>query len=175
MCFAHLLKRVDFDMVVGHLALIHIIKGKEDPGTTRIRRLLEVLSSYSFTLYYIKGKDIILSDFLLRQKVNDSNPHKIIPISFNMRDILQDRYYNIKSIRREDKYMIQARSQAKASRVNLPEVRGRDKGLDPHIRPERQTIKQTVTQAEVRTPTYKPRVGQGRAGLRRKVKMVTSP
>ena len=51
--FAHLLKRVDFDTIVDHLALTHIIK-----------RLLEVISSYSFNFYYMKGKDMILSDFL---------------------------------------------------------------------------------------------------------------
>ena len=49
-----------------------------------------------------------------------------------------------------------------------------DKGLDPHIRPEGQTLKPTVTQTEVKTLTYKCRVGQGRAGLGRKAKMVTS-
>ena len=51
--FSHLLKKVD------------IIKSKVEP-TTRIKRLLEVLSSYSFNLYYVKGKGMILSDFLSR-------------------------------------------------------------------------------------------------------------
>ena len=62
--FAHLLKRVDFDAIVDHLALMHIIKSKAEPATTRIKRLLELISSYSFNLYYIKGKDMILSNFL---------------------------------------------------------------------------------------------------------------
>ena len=62
--FAHLLKRVDFDVVVDHLAITHIMKSKMEPATNRIRRLLEILSSYSFNLYYINGKDMILSDFL---------------------------------------------------------------------------------------------------------------
>ena len=62
--FAHLLKRVDFDAVVDHLALTHIIKSKAEPTTTRINCLLELISSYSFNLYYMKGKDMILSDFL---------------------------------------------------------------------------------------------------------------
>ena len=53
-----------------------------------------MLSSYSFNLYYIKRKDMILSDFLSRQKHDNSNPHEIIPISFNMQSILQIRYYN---------------------------------------------------------------------------------
>ena len=59
---------MDFDAIVDHLALTHIIKSKVELATTRIKRLLEVLSSYSFNLYYIKGKDMILSDFLSRNK-----------------------------------------------------------------------------------------------------------
>ena len=38
---------------------------------------------------------MILSDFLSRQKHDDSNPHETMPISFNMKNILQSRYYNI--------------------------------------------------------------------------------
>ena len=62
--FSHLLKRVDFDVIVDHFALTHIIKSKMEPATTRIKRLLELISSYLFNLYYMKGKDMILSDFL---------------------------------------------------------------------------------------------------------------
>ena len=62
--FSHLLKRVDFDTIVDHLALTHIIKSKVEPTTPRIKKLLELISSYSFNLYYMKGKDMILSDFL---------------------------------------------------------------------------------------------------------------
>ena len=94
MSFAHLLKRVDFDATVDHLALVHILKSKAEPTTTRIKRLLEVLSMYSFNLYYMKGKDVILSDFLLRQRVDKSNPHEIIPISFDMKAILKEKYYS---------------------------------------------------------------------------------
>ena len=82
--FSHLLKRVDFDAIVDHLALTHIIKSKTEPVTTRITRLLELISSYSFNLYYMKGKDMILSEFLSRQTPDDRNPHEIILISFNM-------------------------------------------------------------------------------------------
>ena len=52
--FSHLLKKVDFDAIVDHLALTHIIKSKMEPVTTRIKRLLELISSYSFNLYYMK-------------------------------------------------------------------------------------------------------------------------
>ena len=80
--FVHLLKKADFDAMVDHLAIMHIMKSKAEPATTRIKRLLELLSSYSFNLYYIKGKDMVLSDFLSRQRTDDGNPHEIIPISF---------------------------------------------------------------------------------------------
>ena len=62
--FAHLLNRVHLDAVVDHLDLTHIMRSKVEPTTMRIKRLLEVLRSYSFNLYYIKGKDMILSDFV---------------------------------------------------------------------------------------------------------------
>ena len=63
--FSHLLKRVDFDAIVDHLALTHIIKSKAELVTPRIKRLLEFISSYAFNLHYMKGKDMTLSDFFL--------------------------------------------------------------------------------------------------------------
>ena len=39
--FSHLLKRVYFDAIVDHLALMHIIKSRVEPATTKIKRLLE--------------------------------------------------------------------------------------------------------------------------------------
>ena len=115
--FAHLLKRVDFDAVVDHLAIMHIMKSEMEPATNRIKRLLEILISYSFNLYYIKGKDMILSDFLSRQIEDDSNLHEIIPISFNIKEVLKLNYQNMV----KDTYMVQARSQAKAQ-ANTPAV-----------------------------------------------------
>ena len=91
-----------------------------EPATTRIKRLLEILSSYSFNLYYIKGKDIIFSDFISRQKHDNSNPDETIPISFNMQNMLHFRYYNIGE-RKEGKYLAQTTSQAKSSGIILPE------------------------------------------------------
>ena len=38
---------------------------------------------------------MILTDFLSRQETDKSNPHEIIPISFDMKAILNDRYYNV--------------------------------------------------------------------------------
>ena len=52
---------------------------------------------------------MVLSDFLSGQKHDDSNPHEIIPIVFNMQ---------------VGKYLVQTRSQAKSSGISLPEVYG---------------------------------------------------
>ena len=65
------------------------MKSKMEPATNKIKRLLEIFSSYSFNLY---------------------DPHEIIPISFNIREILQENYHNII----KDTYMVQRRLQAKA-------------------------------------------------------------
>ena len=159
--FAHLLRKVDFDVVVDHLAITQIMRSKVKPATNRIKRLLEVLSAYSFNLYYIKGKDMVLSNFLSRQDPGDEDTKEIIPISFNMKLILQDQCYNIDE--NMDKYLVQTRSQMKASGVELPEVHGSRKGFDPHRIPEKQT--QPIASLEV---DRKPRIGQGRAGVRRK-------
>ena len=42
--FAHLLKGVDFDAIVDHLALTDIIKSKAEPATIRLKRLLELFT-----------------------------------------------------------------------------------------------------------------------------------
>ena len=159
--FTHLLRKLDFDAVVDHLAITQIMRSKVELVTNRIKRLLEVLSTYSFNLYYIKGKDMVLSDFLSRQDLGDEDTKEIIPISFNMKSILQDKYYNINE--NKDKYMVQTRLQTKASGVQLPEVHGSRKRLDPHRIPEKQT--QPIARLEM---DRKPRIGQGRAGVRRK-------
>ena len=91
--FLHLLKKVDFNAVVDHLAITHIMRSKVEPVTTRIKRLIELLSPYSFNLYYIKGKDMVLSDFLSQQKTDNSNPHEIIPISFTLKSLAGNHFY----------------------------------------------------------------------------------
>ena len=106
-------------MTVDHLALTHTIKSKAEPATPNIKRLLELISSYSFNLYYMKGKDMILSDFLSRQTHNDSNPHEVITISFNMYNMLYENYYSIEI---EDRYLVQMRSQTRVTGIMLSEV-----------------------------------------------------
>ena len=105
--FAHLLRKVDFDAVVDHLVITQIMRSKVEPATNRIKRLLEVLSAYSFNLYYIKGKDMILSDFLSRQDPGNEDTKEIIPTSFNMKKVLQDKYHNVSE--NKERYMVQTR------------------------------------------------------------------
>ena len=166
--FAHLLRKVDFDAVVDHLAITQIMRSKVELATNRIKRLLELLSAYSFNLYYMKGKDMILSDFLSRQDLGDEDTKEIIPISFNMKSVLQNKYYNVNE--NEEKYMVQTRSQTKASGVQLPQVHGSRKRLDPHKIPEKQP--QPIMGLDIER---KPRIGQGRAGVRRKALPLLDP
>ena len=161
--FSHLLKRVDFDAIVDHLALTHIIKSKMELATTRIKRLLELISCYSFNLYYMKGKDMILNEFLSQQNNDDSNPSEIIPILFDMYKILENNLNNIdKNNFSDGQYLIQTHSQAKTSGIKLPEVHGVEKSLDPDLRPEKQHT--FLKQGKLERPW----IGQGRAGSKRK-------
>ena len=173
--FLHLLKKIDFDAVVNHLAITHIMRSKAEPTTTRIKILLELLSPYSFNLYYIKGKDMVLSDFLSRQKTDDTdnNPHKLIPISFALRNQIDDHFYHINSgtdQTKTDKYSVQTRSQAKSSSIKIPEIHGANKGLDPHVQPGKQRPLpslpiQSIDKGLSTHPIPKPSIGQGRARL----------
>ena len=81
--------------------------------------------------------------------------------------MLQDKYYSLEG--ENERYMIQTRSQTKASGVQLPEVHGSRKALDPHKIPEKQP--QPIVRSSIEK---KPRLGQGRAGMRRKTKALPS-
>ena len=61
---------------------------------------------------------MIMSDFLLRQRIDKSNPHEIIPISFDMKAY----------------YLVQTHLQVKDREIKLPEVHSVDKGVDPDIK-----------------------------------------
>ena len=60
---------------------------------------------------------MVLNDFLSRQLGDDSDLHEIIPISFNIKEILKENYQNMV----KNTYMVQTRSQAKA-KANAPTV-----------------------------------------------------
>ena len=164
--FSHLLKKVDFDAVLDHLAITHIMRSKAEPATTRIKRLIELLSPYSFNLYYIKEKDMVLSDFLSRYKMDDSNPHKIIPISFTLRSQVDNHFYQINETDQPltNKYLVQTRLQAKSNGIEVPEIHGINKGLNPHVklgkqRPLPSLPPHSVDKGLPTHPIPKPRIG----------------
>ena len=71
-----------------HVAVTQILKAKTEPASNRIMRLLDHLSAYSFNLYYLKCKDMILADYLSRHHNEDEDPSDLIPVSFSkLRDI----------------------------------------------------------------------------------------
>ena len=119
--FSHLLKRVDFDVVVDHLAIPNIMKCKSGPATNRIKRLLEGLCSYKYNPYCLKGKDMGLSDFLSRLKGDKSHPHDVIPISFNLHSISTGHYYNCFKLPLEI-YRIVTISKTKLVQIKIPKA-----------------------------------------------------
>ena len=112
------------------------MKAKTEPATTRIMRLLDRLSAYSFNLYYIKGRDMILSDFLSRHKQKDSDPSELIPISFCC--LKAYRSFIAEKIG-EDIFCVKTRASAKASGEIVGEVHGAEKSLDPNYKPDHQS------------------------------------
>ena len=132
----NLLKHREFDAAVDHAAVAQIMKAKTEPATTRIMRLLDRLSAYSFNLYYVKGRDMILSDYLSRHRQKDLDPSELIPISFcclkTYRSIIDDKIG-------EEIFCIKTRASAKASGKTVGEVHGADKPLDPNYKPEHQS------------------------------------
>ena len=129
----NLLKHREFDVAVDHAAVAQIIKAKTEPATTRIMRLLDRLSAYSFNLYYVKGRDMILADYLSRHRQKDLDPSELIPISLHAyRSIIDDRIV-------EEIFCIKTRASTKASGETVGEVHGADKPLDPNYKPEHQS------------------------------------
>ena len=71
---------------------------------------------------------MVLSDFLSRQSNDDSNPHEIIHISFNMYQVLHEKYYNTEN------YLVQTLSQMRPNGIKFSEVHDMGKNLDPNIK-----------------------------------------
>ena len=79
----------------------------------------------------MKGKDLILTDFLSWIKSDDSDPSEVLPISFvdmQMTEPLPDYALQIRT-----------RSGAKREGTTVPPVHGIKKDLDPHKKPEHQS------------------------------------
>ena len=74
--------KAEIDMAVDHKAVVQIMKVKHPSVSPRVEVLLEKMLSDPFNLYYVKGKDLILVDFLSRIRSDRSDPNEVIPISF---------------------------------------------------------------------------------------------
>ena len=83
-----------------------------------------------------------------------------------MQGVLQDKYYNTSNL---VKYLVQTRCQVKSNGIKLPEVHSIVKRLDPNVQPEKQVIKPVITKVR-KVLQIKPSLGQGRTGLRCKIK-----
>ena len=138
------LKGVDFDAAVDHSAIPHIMKSKNAPATARIAKLLTELQRWSFNLYYVKGKDMILSDYLSRCQVPDDDPRVIIPISYSklmVDKLFKDNTSSDEHVQQQQ-LLVLTRGRAATEGIKVPEVQGKDKALDPHVKPEHDKKKQ---------------------------------
>ena len=145
----HLLHRVEFGCAVDHRAIPYIMKVKTLPATTRILRLLEILAGYAFNLYFVKGKDMKIYDFLSRIDVDRGNPGEVIPISFNSFSMLNT--IRKATLHQANKLLVTTRSKTKAEGATLPPVHGVQKHLDPAVKPEH--YKAAADQNKQRDPT----------------------
>ena len=150
----NLLKHREFDATVDHVAVAQIMKAKTEPATTRIMRLLDRLSAYSFNLYYVKGTDMVLADYLSRNRSKDIDPSALIPISFCCMDVYRGLLETEIGL---EMYNIGTRSSTKASGENPPEVHGADKPLDPNVKPEHQSKSKLPSIVGSRSPSKSPK------------------
>ena len=149
----NLLKHREFDAVVDHVAVTQIMKAKTEPATTRIMRLLDRLSAYSFNLYYVKSRDMILADYLSRHRNKDIDPSELIPISFCCMDVFRGLFKTEHGL---EVYNIGTRSSTKASGEIPREVHGVDKPLDPNLKPEHQSRSKLPSIVGAKSPTKSP-------------------
>ena len=112
--------------------------------------LLEHLSGYCFNLYYVKGKDMIICDYLSRIAVDKGDPSEVIPISFNA--LAQ---YRLALDYVTESFMIATRSGTSAAGINLPPVHGAQKAIDPTLKPENQSKMQEILAKPTTIPQVK--------------------
>ena len=64
--YRNLLKQGHFIAVVDHSALVQVLRSKKEPPTMRMKKIIERLTDYSFTIEYQKGESLVISDLLSR-------------------------------------------------------------------------------------------------------------
>ena len=168
----NLLKHREFDAAVDHAAVTQIMKAKTEPATTRIMRLLDRLSAYSFNLYYVKGRDMILADYLSRHRHKDLDPSELIPISFcclrTYRSLINDKMG-------EEIFSVKTRASAKASGESVGEVHGADKPLDPNYKPEHQSRSKLPSVIGTKSPIKGVRKSPSHTPVRTTPRRVMTP
>ena len=168
----NLLKHREFDAAVDHAAVAQIMKAKTEPATTRIMRLLDRLSAYSFNLYYVKGRDMILADYLSRHRHKDLDPSELIPISFcclrTYRGLIDDKIG-------EEIFSVKTRAGAKAIGELVGEVHGADKPLDPNYKPEHQSKSKLPSVIGNKSPIKSVREPPPRTPVRTTPRRVMTP
>ena len=130
------------------------MKAKTEPATTRIMRFLDRLSGYSFNLYYVKGRDMTLSDYLSRHRQKDLDPSELIPISFCCLKVYKG---FIDDKIGEDIFCIKTRSSAKVLGEEVGEIHGANKPLDPIYKPEHQPKSKLPSVTRKSSPIKTPR------------------
>ena len=177
--FKHILRNVDFTVYCDHSALVHIIKAKREPPTLRLQKLVEHLMDYKFSIKFLKGKEMFVTDFLSRHPTDGQleSPNEIIPIAFLLKDATEEWDDNKPVVRKklkivnahnclkckgkhldtkEDSLFVMTRSMARAENAAVPQMYPLQ---GDHKRPEvSQTgmIKiQTPNQQEVPEPVRK--------------------
>ena len=125
--------------------MTQILKAKTEPATTRIMKLLDRLAAYSFNLYYVKGRDMIMADYLSHHWTKDSDTSELIPISF----CPLTSYYQCLE---ENAYCIGTRASAKAAGEVAPKVHGADKPLNLNLKPEHQGRSTKTTGSQHKVP-----------------------
>ena len=85
--FKHLLRNANFHVYCDHSALVHVLKANKELPTLKLKKLIENLSEYKFDIYFLKGKEMHISDFLSRHPDDEDSPNEIIPVAFMLREL----------------------------------------------------------------------------------------
>ena len=168
------LGKKDFDAAVDHKAIPHIMKAKHPPTTDRIARLLFGLNAFTFHLYYVKGKDMILCDFLSRVAADGGDPMDLVPVAFNAFSMLQEHCYRLvqleistplsldqkklqqKMFTKMETFRVMTRSQSIAAGIPALPVHGADKAVNPNLKPETQAHREGLQNSQI-SPENKQR------------------
>ena len=180
MIWQHFLGRREFDCVIDHMAAVYIIRGKDQPKTKRIENLLEKLQGWNFVVYYVKGKDLKIADWMSRADIkDDDDPRIVVPVSVTIDDLLPSTedprcidkenpntiFYKPqdwmkqreKSLNTPTVYIVEPDKEklyvvTRSKGQKLPEVHGINKGVNPDLKPEKQAQRR-VTNPTRRTTT----------------------